>query len=318
MASSKKVHNIRYTLSHVEKHSHIYLLPLILLLIYFILSGAVAISAKRVALLDLSFATAKEGISPYPYFSRQISPYLSAESAIVMDKDTKTVLFEKNSRTRFSMASTTKVMTALTALDYYKDNDILVARRSGVEGVNVGLVIGERMYFKDALYALMLPSGNDVAYLMADNYPGGKDAFLLAMNKKASELRLENTHYEDPAGLNDDGNYTTADDLARLGIAASDNIILAKVMATKSQFVTDVARSHVYNLSNLNKFLGMYGVIGGKTGFTEGAEGVLMTIAEIKNREYVVVVMRSEDRFLDTEQLLSPLQNNVTLFSPRI
>lgn len=317
MASSSHIHHVRHTLSHVERHSHIYLLPLILLLIYFILSGVVAIFSKRVALLDLSFSTEKEEIASFPYFSYPISPYLSAESAIIMDKDTKAILFEKNSRTRFSMASTTKVMTALTALDYYQDNDILVARRSGVEGVNVGLVIGEKMYFKDALYALMLPSGNDAAYLIADNYPGGKDAFLEAMNEKANLLQLDNTHYEDPAGLNDDGNYTTAYDLARLGVVASENITLAKVMASKSQFVTDTTKSHLYNLSNLNKFLGMYGVVGGKTGFTEGAEGVLMTIAFVKNREYVVVVMRSEDRFLDTEQLLVSLQNDVVLFSPR-
>ncbi len=235
-----------------------------------------------------------------------------------MDKDSYAVLFEKNSQTRFSMASTTKVMTALTALDYYKDTDILTARRSEVEGVNVGLKIGERMYFNDALYAMLLPSGNDVAYLFADNYPGGKAEFLKAMNEKARSLHLENTHYEDPAGLNDDGNYTTARDLARLGMAASANPVLAKVMGSKFQFVTDVSKSHKFNLTNLNKLLGSYGVIGGKTGFTEGAEGVLMTIADIKGRKYIVVVMRSEDRFLDTQQLLMPLQESVVEFTPGV
>lgn len=318
MSGSPKLHRAKSTLSHVDKHSHLYLLPIILLIIYFILSSTVAIFSKRVTLLNLTNATRSQTIVSYPFFSRQINPYLSAESAVVMDRDSYAVLYEKNSQTRFSMASTTKVMTALTALDYYKDSDILTARRSEVEGVNVGLRIGERMSFRDALYAMLLPSGNDVAYLFADNYPGGKTEFLKAMNEKAKSLHLENTHYEDPAGLNDDGNYTTARDLARLGMAASDNAELAKVMGSKSQFVTDVTKSHKFNLTNLNKLLGLYGVVGGKTGFTEGAEGVLMTIADIKERRYIVVVMRSEDRFLDTQQLLLPLQNSVVEFSPGV
>lgn len=317
MSSSPRITRVRHTFSHVDRHSHIYLLPVILFVIFLILSSIVAIFSERVALLDLSKATTQQKIASYPYFAHPLNPYLTAESAIILDKDSGAVLYEKNKNTRFSMASTTKVMTALTALDYYKDTDILTARRSNVEGVNVGLKIGEKLYFKDALYAMMLPSGNDVAYLFADNFPGGKDEFLRAMNEKAKSLHLENTHYEDPAGLNDDGNYTTAEDLARLGMTASENVVLARVMGSKSQFVTDVSRVHTYNLSNLNKLLGQYGVIGGKTGFTEGAEGVLMTIATIKGREYIVVVMRSEDRFLDTQQLLLPLQDTVVEFVPQ-
>jgi D-alanyl-D-alanine carboxypeptidase len=216
------------------------------------------------------------------------------------------------------MASTTKVMTALVALDYYKPTDILTTLTSHVEGVNVGVEVGDRLYFKDALYAMLLPSGNDIALMMAQNYPGGEDAFVAAMNKKAHDLHLTNTHYADPAGLDDDGNYTTASELAQLAAYASENPTLADVTATKSKIIQTVDGTKVFTLTNLNQLLGQYGVIGMKTGHTEGAGDVLITSAIDNGHNYIIVVMRSQDRFADTKMLLSSLTTDVTSFSPRI
>lgn len=231
--------------------------------------------------------------------------YISAYSAVVMDDASKVILFSKNPTFRFSMASTTKIMTALVALSYYKENDILTIKNDNVAGTVVGFKEGEQYYFLDVLHALMLPSGNDAAQALADNFPGGEKAFVLEMNKKAKELRLLNTHFGDPAGLIDDDDYTTVVDLAHLASFAIKNPTLSKIVATKEKTIRTVDFSRILYFSNLNKLLGFNGVNGVKTGFTDEAKGVLVTSRKEGNRILIFVVMKSEDRFFDTMQLIS-------------
>ena len=142
-------------------------------------------------------------ISPYPLMDKITNPDISAQSAIIIDAGSHTVLYSKNPDLRFSMASTTKIMTALVALDYYQDKSILTIYSPRIEGSNTGLYQGEKFYFKDLLYAMLLPSSNAAAYAIAENYPGGKDAFIRKMNQKARELNITNTHYEDSVGLDE-------------------------------------------------------------------------------------------------------------------
>ncbi len=257
-------------------------------------------------------------VNEYPFLSRSFMPLITAESALIMDQDSKTILYAKNPEIRFSMASTTKIMTALVALDYFQAKDILTVFTSNVEGVNVGFEVGERIYFEDALYAMLLPSGNDAAYLIAQNYPGGTEAFVNKMNEKARQLGLVNTHYADPVGLDDDGNYTTAVDLAHLASVALKNETISSISATKTKIISNVDHTKTYQLENLNKLLGKYGVIGLKTGYTEGAGGVLVTSAIAYGRTFIIVVMRSIDRFADTQVLLSYLLSGTTIFTPKI
>ncbi len=252
---------------------------------------------------------------PYPILNQSQIPLISAYAALIMDDASQVVLYAKNLRFRFSMASTTKLMTALVGLDYFASDDILTVRRSGVEGAIIGFPLRERLFFDDLLYAMLLPSGNDAAYAIADNYPGGVVSFISAMNKKAKKLNLHETNFSDPAGLSDSG-YTTVFDLARLTSFAIKDETIARVTGTKEKVITNVDSSREYAFSNLNKLLGLEGVVGVKTGFTQEAGEVLITAKVEDGHTFIVIVMKSRDRFLDTQKLLSFLSNNVAFFTP--
>jgi D-alanyl-D-alanine carboxypeptidase len=257
-------------------------------------------------------------VQPLPLADDAIPPDLSAKAALVLDADSQVILMSKNPDLRFSMASTTKIMTALTALDYYKPDDVLTVKTYGVEGSGLGLVPGEQFTFKDLLYAMLLPSANDAAVTVADNYPGGREAFVKKMNEKALLLHLTNTHYADPAGLNDDGNFTTVIDLARLGTYAMKNKQFAEVVGTKEKVIFTTNYAMEYPLTNSNKLLGTNGVNGVKTGTTEGAKEVLVTSMLSKGHTYIIVVMNSEDRFADTKELLDFVNEKVTYVFPTL
>lgn len=248
----------------------------------------------------------------YPIIDRSYIPQISAESAYVMETISRVPVFAKNPTIRLSPASTTKIMTALVALDYYKLSDVLTIQRSYVEGSGLNLVKGEQFTFQSLLYAMMLPSANDAAYAIADNYPGGMNGFVAKMNQKAKELHLVDTHYQDSAGLLDDGDFTTAHDLAILASVAMSDPTFAKVVDTKNTVISSLDGKYVYPLANLNELLGLYGVIGVKTGYTDEAGQVLVTASRQNNHTFILVVMESVDRFADTEKLLQLIQNNVT------
>ena len=256
-------------------------------------------------------------VSNYPEIINQYEPFVTASSAIILDDETQAPLFAKNTNLRFSMASTTKIMTALVALDHYSDNDILTVMNEDVEGAEVGLKKGEQFKFIDVFYGMLLPSGNDAAHVISDNYPGGEKKFVEKMNEKARSLHLYATHYADPAGLDDDGNYTTAIDLARLASIALKNPKLKKAVATKEKDITSADGLVTYRLENLNKLLGVFGINGLKTGFTQGAGGVLVTSRVEDGRTYILVVIKSEDRFVDTLNLISYMIGNISFFTPK-
>ena len=251
----------------------------------------------------------------YPVFKSPINPDISAKAIIIMDKDSGVVLFSKNPNLLFSMASTTKIMTAIVALDYYKMNDVLTVKTEGIEGVNVGFMVGEKLFFKDILYAMLLPSGNDAALVLAQNYPGGEDAFIKKMNEKAKLFRLANTNFADSIGLEDSRDYTTPLDLARLASRALDNQVFAKIVATKTWEITDVSKENKYLLKNLNQLLGVQGINGVKTGYTTEAGQVLVTSKKEGEHTLIIVVMDSQDRFFDTSRLLYEISENINYLS---
>ncbi len=263
----------------------------------------------------------------YPVFKFPINPGISAKAVIIMDNESKIVLFSKNPNLLFSMASTTKIMTALVALDYYKIDDVLVVKTEKVEGVNVGFKIGEKLLFKDILYAMLLPSGNDAALALAENYlpagkagPGGEVEFVKKMNEKAKFLHLNNTNFADPIGLEDSRDYTTPLDLARLASFAMKNETFAKIVATPTMEISDITGENKYLLNNLNKLLGIQGINGIKTGYTTEAGQVLVTSkVEIDSRNkkhnLIILVMGSQDRFWDTSKLLYAISGNINYLS---
>ncbi len=283
----------------------------LLVLLLFDVYLKVKINKDRILPSSLAISTSLK----FPILKTEFIPAVSAEGAVVMDADSKTVLYSKNPQLRFSPASTTKIMTALTALDVFKPGDILTVKTATNDGSILGLQQGERMTFENLLYAMLLPSANDAALAIAQNYPGGEKEFVKKMNENTKRYNLFNTHYQDPAGLLDDGDYTTPVDLARLASIALKNPEFAKIVSTKSKTITDVSGVNVYSLDNLNKLLGADGVDGVKTGYTEEAGEVLVT-SKIENRHTIIlVVMLSNDRFLDTERLLDLVSGNITYLS---
>lgn len=270
--------------------------------------------------------------SPYPVLARVLGestftfagnnliqePVLSARAALVMDNDSKVIVFAKNENLRFSMASTTKLMTALTALEVFKLHDILTIQKDNIEGSIIGFRKGEKLYFEDLLYAMLLPSGNDAALAVADNYQGGESAFVEKMNENAKKLYLLNTSFGDPAGLRDDQNYTTAVDLARLGSLAMENSTIARIVGTKQRTIATTDGKRMYKLQNLNKLLGSGGINGIKTGSSDEAGEVLVTSDREGTHTFITVILKSDDRFEDTQNLLTNVVKRISYitFSP--
>ncbi|MBI2031318.1 MAG: D-alanyl-D-alanine carboxypeptidase [Candidatus Levybacteria bacterium] len=256
-------------------------------------------------------------VNSYPLLKNTNPPEISAKAAIIMDKDSSVVLFSKNPNLRFSPASTTKIMTALTALEYFDLTDILTVKSTGIEGSVIGLSEGERMTFGDLLYAMLLPSANDAAFVIAQNFPGGEKAFIDKMNENTRRLHLYNMHFEDPAGLLDYEDYASPIDLARLASISLDNKTLSQIVATKRKIISDIDGVNIYDISNLNKLLGAYGVNGVKTGFTDEAGGVLITSKVEKDHTLIIVVLRSDDRFSDTLRLIDFISGNINYLTIR-
>ena len=264
-------------------------------------------------ILKVSFKISQE--AKVPIIKTEFVPIISATGAIIMDADSKMVLYSKNPNLKSSTASTAKIMTALTALDYFKLSDILTVKEATSDGSVLGLLKDEQMTFENFLYAMLLPSANDAALAISQNYPGGEQMFVNKMNAKAKTLKLYNTHYADPAGLIDNGDYTTPFDMARLASFAMQNGEIKKIVGSKEKIISDVSGAHAYDLNNLNVLLGQDGVNGVKTGYTQEAGQVLVTSKDEKGKTIIIVVMKSDDRFADTEKHLDLDSNNLTYLS---
>lgn len=292
----------------------IYLSLLLIAVFLFVLDFRIHSDIKESSVLGVTSSPVE---SEYPVLRNDAVPQISAKGAVIMDADSGVVIYSKNSNLRFSPASTTKIMTALTALSYFNSNDLLAVQNPSTEGVVLGLQSGQKVSFQNLLYALLLPSANDVALIIAQNFPAGVEGFVTKMNQNAQKFNLYNTHYQDPAGLEDDGDYTTPLDLARLSSIAVKNEVFAKVVSTKEKTIEDVS-GNSYSLKNLNKLLGIDDVNGIKTGTTEGAGQVLVTSQKVKGHTTIIVVMDSIDRYSDTQKLLNLISGNITYLPIRL
>lgn len=241
-----------------------------------------------------------------------IKPDLTAKSVYVVDLESFTPILAKNEHVRLSPASTTKVITALAAENMYLPQSTLVVKRTFDEGQTMGLVKGEKITFENLLYGLLVESGNDSAYAIADNYRFGLDSFVAKMNEKAKNLNMKDSHFKNPAGLDDFGQYTSAFDLALAARALLADSFLAKIVSIKQITVSDTDFKIFHDLKNINKLLGEIPGIGGlKTGYTEDAGENLVTFYKKNNHKFIVVVLGSEDRFIDTTKIVSWIDSNV-------
>jgi len=243
----------------------------------------------------------------YPQNTTGIYPgeEVTAEGVVVMDVASGVFLYRRNENEQLLPASTTKLMTALVALDSYKLDDIVTIMIASRSGQLMGLFDGEQMTVENLLYGLLIHSGNDAAFALADHYRGGRYAFMQAMNKKATDLHLTGTHYTNPAGFDDLEHKMTPLDLARLGSAAIQNNTIAKMVAIPQITISDATHTYYHELKNVNQLLGKIpGVNGIKTGWTEEAGENLITSVVRNNHDIIIVILQSRDRFQDTTKLI--------------
>ena len=223
---------------------------------------------------------------------------LSAAAAILMDADSGEILFEKDAGRCMRIASTTKIMTALVALERAKLTDTITVTASHmVEGSSMYLKPGETVTVEELLYGLMLCSGNDAALALADCC-GGLDAFVQAMNEKAAALGMKDTSFANPNGLDDENHYSTAQDMAVLAAYAAEDPTFRRICSTKTATVG--GRS----MTNHNKLLRQIeGCIGMKTGYTKAAGRTLVSCAERQGRRLVAVTLCDGNDWVDHKTL---------------
>lgn len=219
-------------------------------------------------------------------------PQVEAASGILIDASDGRVLWSTNPDERRAMASTTKLMTALVALDILDlDREIRAGRSvAGVDGSSLGISIGEHYRVRELIYAMMLKSANDAAVALAESAAGNVPAFVNLMNEKAKNLGLKNTHFTNPHGLDEPGHFSSARDLAILAKAALEKPELAKIVATKSWSFQ--RRGRTETLRNRNLLIGSYRYATGvKTGHTKSAGYCLVASAKKGSISLISVVL---------------------------
>lgn len=226
-------------------------------------------------------------------------PTVSAESAVLYDPFSDTILYEKGASTVRGMASTTKIMTAIVALERYDLTKVVSIKPQwcGIEGSSMYLTPGEQVTVLDLLYGLLLASGNDAAVALAGLHTDGQVGFVAEMNQKATELGLTNTHFDNPSGLDGETHYTTALELAKLTAYCMQNEIFAEIVQTKS---IEVADRH---LVNHNRLLNDIGACGVKTGFTKSCGRCLVSARMQNGRLLICVTLNAPNDWEDHKTL---------------
>lgn len=249
---------------------------------------------------------AYEASIPLPELTgNQAFPNISSYAIYAIDLDSNTILFERNSNYRLLPASTTKIVTALVAMDYYSLEDILLVPKFSIDGQKMNLVPGENISVRNLIYGILVYSANDAAEVLARNYPGGRDSFITAMNLKVWEFGLRDSFFENPTGFDGVMQYTTASDLVKVAAYAMQNSFFKEAVGTKEIVVGSEDGNYIHSLNNINELLGKVdGVMGIKTGWTENARENLVTYIERDGRKIIIVVLNSQDRFGDTEAII--------------
>ncbi|MBR2975077.1 MAG: D-alanyl-D-alanine carboxypeptidase [Clostridia bacterium] len=229
------------------------------------------------------------------------------KAAILVEASSGRVLYEKNSRQKLPMASTTKIATALTVLEHANLSDMVVVdkRAVGVEGSSVYLREGEKLTVEELLYALMLRSGNDSAIALAIHVGGSVERFVDLMNATARNAGALDTCFVNPHGLHDEGHYTTAFDLALITKCAMSNDEFCKIVSSKSKVISNEGMDYKRNLANKNKLLLSYEYANGvKTGYTKKAGRCFVGSAYKDGMQLIAVVLNCGPMFENAQSML--------------
>lgn len=238
---------------------------------------------------------------------------ISASSYIVMDMDNNDVIMGDNIHDKRLIASTSKIMTCIIAIENGDLDEIVTVDESILKAVgsSIYLEVGEKISLKDLLYGMMLRSGNDAATMIAVNISESMGKFAKLMNEKAIELKMENSHFINSHGLEDEkgnGNTSTAYDMALLTSYAMKNKTFRKIFSTKNY--TAKSSSKTYSWASKNKLLSYDYITGGKTGYTQKAHRTLVTTGSIDNKNVVVVTLNDGNDWNDHKNLYNIIRDN--------
>lgn len=231
---------------------------------------------------------------------------LSAHSACLISADTGEVIYSKNDNCKLPMASTTKIMTGLLAVEHANmEDEVTISKKAASqEGSSIYLRVGEKISMQDLVYGLMLNSGNDAAVAIAEHISGSTKDFAELMTKKAVEIGAGHTQFKNPNGLNEEGHYTTARDLSIIAAHAMKNEDFKKIVSAKSATGKLKSGQTLY-FNNHNKLLKMYdGAVGVKTGFTKAAGRCLVSAAERGGILLIAVTLNAPNDWNDHIKML--------------
>lgn len=235
-------------------------------------------------------------------------PKINSRAGIIYDRKTGRILWGKNENEKRKMASTTKMMTAIVVIENVNlQEKVKVSKKAAnTGGSRLGLTKDAEITVNDLLYGLMLCSGNDAAVALAEHTAGSIENFAEMMNEKAKELKLENTNFVTPHGLDEEEHYTTTTELAKIADYALNNEKICNIVRTKTYTVT--INGYGKNISNTNELLGyLDGVYGVKTGFTNGANRCLVTATKRGDMDIICIVLGADtkkDRTKDSIKLI--------------
>ncbi|MFC2948271.1 D-alanyl-D-alanine carboxypeptidase family protein [Virgibacillus sediminis] len=229
----------------------------------------------------------------------QAAPSISANNAILIEQSTGRVLYEKQAHEKELIASITKILTAIIAVESGKMNETATVSRKAVytEGSSIYLEQGEKISIKDLVYGLMLRSGNDAAVAIAEHIGGSEEGFVHLMNEKADWLGMTNSSFANPHGLNADNHFSTAYDMALLMRYAMNHPVFREITGETSY----LSENRSYSWRNKNKLLTEYyeHTTGGKTGFTKKAGRTLVSSAEKNGMTLIAVTLNAPDDWRD-------------------
>lgn len=263
---------------------------------------------RRIAALGL-IAALLVGTSSLPTtaLAKPGTLYTNARASALIDVESGRLLFSSNGDTSMRIASLTKIMTAIVAIDNGKLTDMVKTskRAVGKEGSSIYLQLGEKMSLLNMLYGLMLRSGNDAATAIAEHVGGSEEGFVHLMNEKAAFLGLTHTQFKNPHGLDEEGHYSSANDLAKLTAYALKNEVFAEIVSTRVKKVPNPHEKWEYSYTNKNKMLSMYeGADGVKTGYTKKSLRCLVSSATREGQQLAAVTINDGDDWADHRKML--------------
>ena len=291
----------------IANKKHIIKLVRLFLVIFLLLTNTISYAnvedEEQINLQEIKEETVETAINSTE------EPILNSRVALIYDRASKKILYQKNGEKQVKMASTTKILTAIVVLEKANLQDVVTINKkaAGTGGSRLGLKVNDKITVHDLLYGLMLKSGNDAAVALAVHIGGSVEEFATMMNVKAKELGCTNSHFVTPHGLDQEEHYTTAYELACMADYALNIPKFREIVGTKTYTVTINNRPMV--IGNTNELLGsLIGVYGIKTGFTNGAGRCLVTSCKRGELDIITVVLGADTKKIRTQDSIKLIE----------